>query len=114
MWHLRKMMQMNLQNRDRLRDERRVVGGKEEGRNKGIFREFGMDMYTLLYLKLITNKDLLYSTWISFQYYVVAWMEGEIGGEWIHVYVQLSLFAPYLKLSQNCLLIGYILIQIKS
>ena len=108
------MMQMNLQNRDRLRDERRVVGGKDEGRNKGIFREFGMDMYTLLYLKLITNKDLLYSTWISFQYYVVAWMEGEIGGEWIHVYVQLSLFAPYLKLSQNCLLIGYILIQIKS
>ena len=25
-------------------------------------REFGMDMYTLLYLKWITNKDLLYST----------------------------------------------------
>ena len=25
-------------------------------------REFGMDMYTLLYLKWITNKVLLYST----------------------------------------------------
>ena len=25
----------------------------------------GMDMYTLLYLKWITNKDLLYSTWNS-------------------------------------------------
>ena len=25
-------------------------------------REFGIDMYTLLYLKWITNKDLLYST----------------------------------------------------
>ena len=29
--------------------------------NKGIFRKFGMDMYTLLYLKWITNKVLLYS-----------------------------------------------------
>ena len=28
----------------------------------GIGREFGMDMYTLLYLKWITNMDLLYST----------------------------------------------------
>ena len=29
-----------------------------------IVREFGMDIYTL-YLKWITNKDLLYSTWNS-------------------------------------------------
>ena len=29
---------------------------------KEIVREFGIDMYTLLYLKWITNKDLLYST----------------------------------------------------
>ena len=29
---------------------------------EGIVREFGMDMYTVLYLKCITNKDLLYST----------------------------------------------------
>ena len=31
-------------------------------------------MYTLLYLKWITNKDLLCSTWNSTQYYVAAWM----------------------------------------
>ena len=35
-------------------------------------------MYTLLYLKQITNKDLLYST---DQCYVAAWMEGEFGEE---------------------------------
>ena len=29
---------------------------------EGIVREFGIDMYTLLYLKWIINKDLLYST----------------------------------------------------
>ena len=36
---------------------------REWGRmGKGIVREFGMDMYILLYLKWITNKDLLYGT----------------------------------------------------
>ena len=30
-------------------------------------------MYTLLYLKWITNKVLLYSTWNSAQCYVAAW-----------------------------------------
>ena len=30
---------------------------------EGTVREFGINMYTLLYLKWITNKNLLYSTW---------------------------------------------------
>ena len=33
-----------------------------EGWRGGIVREFGIGMYTLLYVKWITNKDLLYST----------------------------------------------------
>ena len=45
----------------------------------GIVREFGMDMYTLLYFKWITNKDLLYSTGNSAQCYVAVWMGGELG-----------------------------------
>ena len=45
--------------------------------NKGIFRKFGMDMYTLLYLKWINNKDLLFSTENSAQCYVPAWMGRE-------------------------------------
>ena len=36
-----------------------LLWGKDEGRDTGIVREFEMDMYTLLYLKFITNKDLL-------------------------------------------------------
>ena len=58
-----------------------------QGGGKGIAGEFGMDMYTLIYLKWIVNKDLLYSTWNSAQCYVAAWMGGDFGGEWIHVYV---------------------------
>ena len=60
---------------------------------------------TLLYLKWISNKDLLDSTWNSAQHYVAAWRRGEFGAEWIHIYVWLSPFAVYLKLS-DCLLIS--------
>ena len=53
-------------------------------------------MYTLLYFKWITNKDLLYSTGNSAQRCVAAWVRGELGGEW------LSPFAVHLKLPQSC------------
>ena len=42
------------------------------GRIGGRDREFRIDVYTLLYLKWITNKDLLYSTCYSAQRYVAA------------------------------------------
>ena len=77
---------MNLQNRKKLtdlEDEFLVAGGEKQ--EEGIVREFGMDMYTLLYLKWITNKDLLYSTWNSTQCYVPAWIVRGFGGECIHV-----------------------------
>ena len=41
------------------------------GWGKGIDWKFGIDMYTLLYLKEITHKDLLYSTGNSAQYSVI-------------------------------------------
>ena len=48
-------------------------------------REFGIDMYTLLHLKWITNKGLLHSARNSAQCYVAAWTGGELGGKRIHV-----------------------------
>ena len=61
-----------------------------------------MDMCTLLYLKWVKSKDLLYITWTSAQCYVAAWMGGEFGGEWVHVYVWLSPFTVQPQLSQYC------------
>ena len=58
-------------------------------------------MYTLLYLKWITKKDLLYSPGKSAQYCVAAWMGGESGEEWKHVFVWLSHSAVHLKLSPH-------------
>ena len=57
------------------------------GRGGGINWEIGIDIYTLLYIKYITNKDLLYSTGNSTQYFVMAYMRKESKKEWIYVYV---------------------------
>ena len=44
------------------------------GDGEGINRELGMERYTHLCLRWITNKDLLCSAWNSAQCYVAAWM----------------------------------------
>ena len=60
---------------------------KGKGDGEGINRELGMERYTHLCLRWITNKDLLCSAWNSAQCYVAAWMGREFGGEWIRVYI---------------------------
>ena len=57
------------------------------GKGGGINWEIGIDIYTLLYIKLVTNKDLLYSTGNSTQYSVMTYMGKESKKEWIHLYV---------------------------
>ena len=42
-----------------------VVRGKKKGEE--IVKEFGINMHTLLYLKWVTNKNLLYNTGNSVQ-----------------------------------------------
>ena len=78
MWNL-KRNDTNLQNTKRLTDlENELMVVNREGRGEGIARKFGMDLYTLLYLKWITNKDLLYNTGNLAQYYVTTYMGKEI------------------------------------
>ena len=48
-----------------------LLPGGRVGVRGGIDWEFGIDVSTLLYLKWITNKDLLYSTGNSAQYSVI-------------------------------------------
>ena len=89
MWNLKRNdTKMNFLTKQTHRLIERTYGcGVGETGGDGIVREFGMDIYTQLYLKWITNKDLLYNTGNSAQCYVAAWMGGEFGGQWIHVYV---------------------------
>ena len=62
-------------------------------------------MYTLLYLKWMTNKNQLHSTWNSAQCYVPSWMGTGFGREWIHVCMTESLHC--LPETVTTLLIGY-------
>ena len=48
--------------------------------------------------KMDNQQRPIVCTWSSAQCYVAAWMGGEFGGEWIHVYVWLSPFAVHLRL----------------
>ena len=56
----------------------------------GINQEIGIDKYTLLYIKQITNKDLRYSTGNSTQYSVITYAGKESEIEWIHVQLKLT------------------------
>ena len=92
------MIEMNLQNRERLTD---LADELMVTRGEGIAREFRKVVYTLLHSKWITSKDLLYSTGNSAQCYMAACVRGAFGGEWIHVNVWPSPFAVHPKLPQH-------------
>ena len=68
MWNLtRNDKNEHIQNR--LTDlKEQTYGCQGRGWGYGIVREFGINIYTLLYLKWITNKVLLHSTGNSAQY----------------------------------------------
>ena len=59
----------------RLRERHYGCLGKD---GEGTVKEFGINKYTLLYLKWRTNKDLQDSTWKSAQCCVAIWMGGEL------------------------------------
>ena len=54
---------------------------------EGIVTDFGKVMYTLLYLKWITNKNPLYSTWNSAHVMCQHGWEGRLGENgYMHMY----------------------------
>ena len=48
-----------------------VTKGERDG--GGINWEFGINVYTLLYIKYITNKDVLHNTGNHAQYFVITY-----------------------------------------
>ena len=61
------------------------------------------EKYTATAFLVVQWFKTLCSPWNFAQCYVSAWMGGGLEGELIHIYVWLSPFAVYLKLSQHCL-----------
>ena len=75
------MIQMNLFIKQKETDlENKLMVAREKEWGEGIFKEFGVDMYPLLYLKWITNKVLLYSTENSAPHLMQPGREGRLEG----------------------------------
>ena len=88
---------MNLQNTNRLADlENELWLPGERMRGRDSWGVWDGHVHTL-YLKWITNRDIVYSTGNSAQCYVVAWKGEEFQEEWILIYVWLSHFPVYLN-----------------
>ena len=75
---------------DRLREQTYGYQGRwGGGKDGGKVCEFEIDMYTLLYFKWVTSKDLVYSTGSVAQCHVAACIGGQSGGEGMHIYGRL-------------------------
>ena len=59
----------------------------QRGKGRGINQQFEINRYKLLYIKQITNKDLLYSTENYIQYFVIAYNGKESEKEYVYTYV---------------------------
>ena len=71
MWNLKKMIQMNLFTKQKQTHRYKKQTWLPKGRGGRINQESGIIIYTLLYIKQVNNKDLLYSTGNYTQYLVI-------------------------------------------
>ena len=74
---------MNLFTKENFRHRKQTCVTKGET-EKGINQKFGINRYILLYIKQIFNKDLLYSTGNSVQYFIIISKEKESEKECIY------------------------------
>ena len=72
----------------------------QRGNWGGINKEIGINIYTLLHVKQITSKDLLYSTGNYSHCLIIIYKEQQ--SEKIHMCIYLNHFAVNLKLTQHC------------
>ena len=61
----------------------------------GISWEFGINRYTLLYIKQINNKELLYSTGNQIQYLTINYNGKESEKEYIYIYIYIYISHMY-------------------
>ena len=89
------------------RYRQQTYGYQRQKERGGINEEFGISRYTLLYIKEINNKDLLYNTGNCIQYLVITYNGKESEKEYmyyicIYIYGTESLCLVHQKLTQHC------------
>ena len=94
MWNLKRNDTNELSYKTDLEDDLMVSWGRM---GEGIVKEFGINKYTLLYLKWRTKKDLPDSTWNSAQRLCGSLDGRGIGGQWIYACVWLNTLGSHWK-----------------
>ena len=78
---------MNLCTKQTHRQRKQTYGyQKRKGVGGEIYEECSINIYTLLQIKQITNKDLLYSTGNYTQYFIITYKGKESEKEYIHTH----------------------------
>ena len=96
------MIQMNLYTKQKQTHRyRKQTYGYQRGKWEGINEEVGINTYTLLYIKQIPNKDLLYSTGNYTQYFIIIY-KGKESEKNRYICIYNNHFAVHLKLTQYC------------
>ena len=78
---------------------RKQTYGYQKGSGGGINQEPEINIHTLVYIKQITNKDLLCSTGNYIQYLIITYNGKESEK---NTYIKLNHFAVHQKLTQHC------------
>ena len=105
MENLKNIIQMNFFTEQKQTHRyRKQTDGYQRVSRGGLNWKIGIDVYILLYIKQITNKDLLYSTGNSTQYSVMAYMGKESKRGDIYAYITDAICCPPETIT---LLIGY-------
>ena len=101
MWN-QKMVQINffLQNRNNSHRYRKQTYGYQREKGEAINWEIWIDIYILVYIKQITNKNLLYSTGNSLQCSAMTYMGKDSKEE--KMYIQRTDFAVQQKPTPHC------------
>ena len=68
------------------RHRKQIYGYQREGW-RGINQEFEVKIYTLLYIKQTTNKDLQYNTGNYTEFLIITYNERECKKEYIYIYI---------------------------
>ena len=104
---LKKGIQMNLfAKQKQIHRHRKQTYGFQRGEGRGINQEFGIEIYKLLYIKQITNKNLLYSIGNYIQYLVKTYNGREY--QKIYVYIHRYGLPGWLSSKETACNVGYV------
>ena len=81
MWNLKKITNALTHKTERDSQKTNLWLSKRKGRGAGINQEVGINVYTLLYITQITNKDLLFRSGNYTQHFVITYKGNNLQGK---------------------------------